>query len=80
MEGIELGQSVELGQGVELGWDIELGDVEIGRIGNSLTNQDSQDSQGDFLVGSRVSDRMIQGAGTSPRRTRSGKVVKYREQ
>jgi hypothetical protein len=66
---------------------VESGDVEMGgTVGiTSLANQDDQgeegqgeESQGDSLedVGSSASTRMtIQGAGISPRRTRSGKVV-----
>jgi hypothetical protein len=42
-----------------------------------MDGQDDQDGQGD--TGSRVGGgMMIQGAGTSPRRTRSGKIVKYK--
>jgi len=61
---------------------IESGDVEMGGTAGitSLANQDDQgeEGQGDSLedVGSSISTRMtIQGAGISPRRTRSGKVV-----
>jgi hypothetical protein len=60
---------------------IESGDIEIDGTAASAGLAD-QDSQGDSLEdgGSRVGDRMtIQGAGTSPRRTRSGKVVKYQD-
>jgi hypothetical protein len=84
MEGIET-------SGAELG-DIEMGgtgasltdqdvqdDAQDGQDG-----RDGQDGQGSGLeeVGGRVGSRVgggvtIQGAGTSPRRTRSGKVVKY---
>jgi hypothetical protein len=73
MDGIELGQS---------------GDVEMGGTSVGLTDQDGQDSQngqdsqGGGLqdVGSRFGGgKAILGAGTSPRRTRSGKVVKYSE-
>jgi hypothetical protein len=71
----------------------ELGDVEMGGTGgglihcniqdNSQDGQDSQDDLGGCLedTGGRVGNGiMILGAGTSPRRTRSGKVVKYRDQ
>jgi hypothetical protein len=54
---------IGLGQGVS----VELGDVEIGRTGEV---QDSQDHS---------VDSGIQGIEISPRRTRSGKVVKYRD-
>jgi hypothetical protein len=77
-------------EGIETG-GVELGDVEMGGIGSGLADQDGQDGQdgqgngqgngeGNGLkgVGSRVSGgTTIQGVGTSPRRTRSGKVLKY---
>jgi hypothetical protein len=67
---------------------VELGDIEIGGIAGSggLVDQDSWDGQhgqGDSLedVGSRVGGGItIQGTGTSPRRTRSGKIVKYKDE
>ena len=49
---------------------VELGDIEMGPA-------DQDDSMED--VGSRVSGVTTRGAGNSPRRTRSGKVVKYRD-
>jgi hypothetical protein len=45
-------------------------------------SQDSQDGQDDSMedIGSRVGGGMTtQGVQTSPRRTRSGKIVKYRD-
>ena len=61
--------------------------------GAGLTDQDvqdnfqdghnSQDCQGDGQedVGSRVGGRIaIQGAGTSPRSTGSGKIIKYKDE
>jgi hypothetical protein len=65
---------------------IELGDVEMGGTSSGLADQDIKDgqsSQGDSLedVGGRVGGGItILGAGTSPRRTRSGKVIKYSDQ
>jgi hypothetical protein len=67
---------------------VELSDTEIGSIAgsSSLADQDSQDGQdGQEDVGSRVGSRVgreitIQGAGTSPRHTRSGKIVKYKDE
>jgi hypothetical protein len=56
---------------------VESGDVEMGSTVGSAGLAD-RDGQGDSLedVGSRVGTRItIQGAGTSLRRTRSGKVV-----
>jgi hypothetical protein len=70
MDGIELSQS---------------GDVEMGGTSVGLTDQDGQDGQdgqGGGLqdVGSRFgSGKAILGVVTSPRRTRSGKVIKYSE-
>ena len=63
---------------------VDLSDIELGGIAGSsgLADQDGQDGQGDGLedVGSRVGGGItIQDAGTSPRRTRSGKVVKYND-
>jgi hypothetical protein len=52
--------------------------VEVGDIGR--TDQDVQDDQGNG-VGCQVGGGVgTQGAKTSPRCTRSGKVVKYRDQ
>ena len=75
----KLGSSLFDGMDIE---GIESGDVEMGGTAGitSLANQDDQgkEGQGDSLedVGSSISTRMtIQGAGISPRRTRSGKVV-----
>ena len=68
-------------EGIETG-GVELGDVEMGGTSSSLTDQDGQDGQGDSQedVGGKVGGgSTILGAGTSPRRTRSGKVVKYRD-
>lgn len=71
---------------------IELGDVEIGGMGSGLTDQDQdvQGDQGDSIKGqgdsvdgqsnSIQSGGGFQDTGTSPRRTRSGKVVKYRDE
>jgi hypothetical protein len=61
---------IELGEGV----GVELGDVEMSGTG------EVQDSQGDG-IGSQDHgvDSGIQGIEISPRRTRSGKVVKYRD-
>jgi hypothetical protein len=64
----------------------KLGDVEMGGTGASLADQDvqdDQDDQGSGLedVGGRVGSGItIQGAGTSPRRTRSGKILKYNDE
>lgn len=58
----------------------QSGDVEMGGTSASLTDQDVQDGRGDGLgdVSGRVGGSIaILGAGTSPRRTRSGKIVKY---
>ena len=60
---------------------IELSDIEIDGTAASAGLAD-QDSQGNSLedVGSRVGGRMtIQGAGTSLKCTKSGKVVKYKD-
>jgi hypothetical protein len=62
---------------------VKLGDSETGGTAGSasLADQDSGDGEGDFVevVGGRVGSQMtIQGARSSPRRTRSGKVIKYR--
>jgi hypothetical protein len=58
---------------------VELGGIEMDRTGASLTDQGGQDSSRKNL-GGRVSGRItIQGAGTSPMRTRSGKVVKHKD-
>ena len=59
-------------------------DTEMGGAARSagLADQDGQDGQGNFVevVGSRVSGgMMIQRSGTSTKRIRSGKVVKYRD-
>jgi len=66
----------ELASNVIDGMDIdsvESGDIEMGGIAGSgsLADQDSQEE-----ISGRVT---IQVAGTSPRRTRSGKVVRYRD-
>jgi hypothetical protein len=71
IEGIESGQSITA----------KLGDVEIGGTDANPTIRDNQSVQGS--QGSDVSDGVgsgtaILGAETSPRRTRSGKIVKYR--
>jgi hypothetical protein len=81
-------------EGIETG-GVELGEIEMGGTGAGLTDQDGQDGQnsqdcqggqdgqGDSPedVGSNVGGGItIQDAGTSPRRTRSGKVVKYKDQ
>jgi len=83
MEGIETG-GAELGAGLtdqdsqdSQGSDLEdVGD----RVGSRVSGRVS--SRVSSTVGSRGGGRggggiMIQGAGTGPRRTRSGKVVKY---
>ena len=66
----------------------QSGNVEMGRTGVGLTDQDGQDSQdgqdgwGGNLkdVGSRFGGgKAILGAITSPRRTKSGRVIKYSE-
>jgi hypothetical protein len=73
---------------------VELGDIEMGGTGAGLTDQEGQDSQDgqdsgledvSYRVGSRVGSKVgsgitIQGARTSPRRTRSGKIVKYKDE
>lgn len=77
-------------EGIETN-SIESGNAEIGSITGSsgLIDQDGQDgqdgqaSQKDIgsRIGGRVSGRTtIQGARTSPRRTRSGKIVKYKDE
>jgi hypothetical protein len=76
-----LASSLSDGIGME---GVESGDIEMGGIAVSggLANQDGQDGQDSREdVGSIVGGRMtIQGAGTSPRRTRSGKIVKYNDE
>jgi hypothetical protein len=58
---------IESGQGIRVkDIGMGLGDVEMGGM-----------DQGSHGNGGRI---MIQGAGTSPRRTRSGKLVKYRDE
>jgi hypothetical protein len=47
---------------------VESDNVEMGRTGNTLTDQDNQEDG----VDSRVS---VQGTGTSPKRPRSGKLL-----
>jgi hypothetical protein len=72
-------------EGIETG-GAELGDVEMGGTSSGPTDQDGQggeDGQGDGLedIDGRASGgKATLGAGTSPRRTRSGKEVKYRDQ
>ena len=64
-------EDIESGRGIS----VESGDVEMGGTGSGLTDQDDQDSQGNG-VDSGVG---VPTVGLSPRRTRSGKVVKYKE-
>jgi hypothetical protein len=68
---------------------IELGGVEIGRIGSGSSSgttdqdvqsdiQDSQDGLGDSIdTSGRAGAQYVV---TSPRRTRSGKLVKYKDE
>jgi hypothetical protein len=74
--GIDI-EDIESGQGI----GVELGDVEIGRTGSGFTDQDVQDNQDDQgSQGNSVDSRGgVLTVGLSPRRTRSGKVVKYKE-
>jgi hypothetical protein len=70
--------SIESSQGI----GVKLSNLEMGGIGSRLTcwgDQDDQDDQDGSI--DDVSGRVIaiQGARTSLRRTRSGKVVKYKD-
>jgi hypothetical protein len=70
MDGIEFSQSIST----------KLGNANVGRTSAVLANQDVQDNQGNSIddQGHGIDGGVgAQGIGTSPRRTRSGKVVKY---
>ena len=71
MEGIESGQSITA----------ESGDVEMGGTDANPAirdNQNVQGSQGNDVSDGVGSGTAILGAETSPRRTRLGRIVKYR--
>lgn len=58
------------------GISAEVGNVEMSGTCSGLTAQDVQNDGIDTNLSTSID---IQGIGTSPRRTRSGKVVKYRD-
>ena len=77
IEGIEsshcINTDVEIG-GIGVGFAVQ-DDQEAQNDQDAQGNQDAQNDELSSAVGSRT---VILGAGVSPRRTRSGKIVKYR--